>query len=578
MDSSRPNRVLWLFGLAFLLALALRVIRLGAFPLTDTEALPALQALQIAQGARPLIGPNSAYALLAGFLFFVFESSNFLARLAPALAGAFLVFLPLLFRRYLSPLAALVLAFFLAVDPGLLALSRQAGSSILAVTSLLFALGFFQARAWKRAGAFAALAALGGPAVWAGALGLVLTWAVLQSMGGTSKDEEAEETEEPEEPKEPQYEEKVAPPWKTILAAFAVTFILFGTVIFLVPGGLNGGLDALVQYGRGWLRPSGVSSRLVFFSLFIYQPLTVLLALIGLVRGLIARDRQTLVLGVWLLVALLLAIFYPARQVHDVVWALIPLSALAAVELARHFEIEPEERLEVGGVILLTVLVLAFAWLDLAGITWNAGIPAQANLRVWLFFGALFLLVVSLLLVAVGWSARTARLGAVWGVTIFLGLVTISAALAAGRLRVNYTSELWASGPYPVQVDLLTSSASDLSQWGMGEVDAAPVTFYPSDFPAARWALRTHAVSVVTGLDPASTPAMLVTPYINDPGLSAPYRGQDFTWNQTPNWDAALPGDWLKWMVLREMPQNYETIMLWVRDDLFLDSPTRSLP
>ncbi len=112
----------------------------------------------------------------------------------------------------------------------------------------------------------------------------------------------------------------------------------------------------------------------------------------------------------------------------------------------------------------------------------------------------------------------------------------------------------------------------------MGQNDAAPVIFFRYDFPALHWALRGHEISVVDGLDPAASPPLVITPYVDNLGLAAPYRGQDFTWNQTPNWTAALPGDWLKWMVQREMPQSYETIMLWAREDLFLDDPARFAP
>ncbi len=444
MDSLRPKRELWLYGLIFLLALALRVIRLGAFPLTDAEAAPALQALQIVQGARPVIGPNSTYVLLTGLFFFFTESSNFLARFIPALAGSFLVFIPFLFRRRLNPTAALLMALFLAVDPGLLALSRQAGSSILALTFLLYAWAFLERGSWIPAGIFAALAALGGPAVWAGLLGLGLSWAILQSM---ERGAPATETKEAEPVPEPRPRLPVG--WKTALISFLVTFVLFGTVIFLVPGGMNGALDGLIAYLRGWVNLSGVPGRLIFLSLFLYQPLITILALIALVRGWIAGDRQVIRLSIWLLVALLLAVFYPAHQVHDLVWALVPLAALAALELSRHFDILLEERLEVAGVTLLTLLILAFAWLDLASLPWNAAVAGQSNLRFWLLFGALFLLVVSLLLVAVGWSARTARLGGIWGMTLFLALFSISAALAAGRLRAGYTSELWELGALP---------------------------------------------------------------------------------------------------------------------------------
>ena len=54
----------WLYGLAFLIALGLRLVQLGTAPLTNSEANFALQALHIANGTRPLLGPQPAYILL----------------------------------------------------------------------------------------------------------------------------------------------------------------------------------------------------------------------------------------------------------------------------------------------------------------------------------------------------------------------------------------------------------------------------------------------------------------------------------------------------------------------------------
>ena len=79
-------------------------------------------------------------------------------------------------------------------------------------------------------------------------------------------------------------------------------------------------------------------------------------------------------------------------------------------------------------------------------------------------------------------------------------------------------------------------------------------------------------------LDISSAPYFVITPLQNNPILVSAYRGQDFIWRQTPLWNAALPQDWIRWIALREMPQTGETIILWARDDLFLDSASESNP
>jgi predicted membrane-bound mannosyltransferase len=133
----------WLYALAFLLAISLRLIQLGVMPLTDVEASSALQALHIAQGLKPALNPHPFYILSTSVLFFLYGGgTNFLARFMPAFVGSLLVFAPLCLKR-ITPRPGLLLAFFIALDPGLTALSRQAASPIFAIVFLIFAWGFF---------------------------------------------------------------------------------------------------------------------------------------------------------------------------------------------------------------------------------------------------------------------------------------------------------------------------------------------------------------------------------------------------------------------------------------------------
>src|SRR5512146_1969477 len=166
-----------LYALAFILALAVRLVKLDAAPLSDNEARWALQALGVAQGTRPLLGSQPAYILLTSVLFYgLGAGTNFLARLLPALAGGGMALVPALFAHRLKPRISVILAFLLAFEPGLVGLSRQAGSGIMALTSALLAWGFWENRKPIWAGVFAGLALLSGPLLWPGLLGLIITW------------------------------------------------------------------------------------------------------------------------------------------------------------------------------------------------------------------------------------------------------------------------------------------------------------------------------------------------------------------------------------------------------------------
>src|SRR4030065_2261214 len=145
MDEKKIKAEHYLYWLAFLLALTLRLFQLGAAPLTNMEAGWALQALSVARGSGAGIGAQPAYILLTSQLFSILGDSNFLARLFPALAGSLLVWLPFFFRRWMSASswlhrAGLVLAFGLAFDPGMVSLSRQVGSLMPAMAFILLAL------------------------------------------------------------------------------------------------------------------------------------------------------------------------------------------------------------------------------------------------------------------------------------------------------------------------------------------------------------------------------------------------------------------------------------------------------
>jgi hypothetical protein len=78
MKSGLSKNAGWLYGPAFLIALGLRLVQLGALPLGDSEAASALQALGIAQKLKPALGPRerrSRNIFLSGAVQLIFLSS-----------------------------------------------------------------------------------------------------------------------------------------------------------------------------------------------------------------------------------------------------------------------------------------------------------------------------------------------------------------------------------------------------------------------------------------------------------------------------------------------------------------------
>jgi hypothetical protein len=581
MNSSPFKYEGWLYGLAFLIALGFRLIQLGASPLTDSEARLALQALYIAQGKAPLLGPQPSYILLTSILFAVINTTNFMARFVPALVGSMLVFAPHFFREKIKPRPALILAFLIAIDPGLVALSRQAGGTILAVTFLLFAWGMWRNGRAIPAGIFAGLALLSGPSLWAGLLVLGLSWLFLQGI----ESKPAIETTDQFPVSNPLISNLQFSPtqFRPALLSLLITLLLGGTLFFLSPNGLSAWLSALPEYLRGWTAPSPMTFGRVLLTFFAYEPLGIFLAILSLIRGYRMKSPRILRLAVWLGVALLLATFY--RQAAELVWVILPLLTLAALELSRAVNIFSEERLEVGVVVLALMILLVYMWFDLSKIALDpvANLAATAlpffgrNIQLagaayMVLLGAFLIIILCVAFVAFGWSARTAWLGTTWAFVIFLGLYSLGAAWGASGVRAQNGLELWTPDPPPAQTDLLLASIDDASEFSLGHDRSQPVTVMGIDSPALEWVLRDRSVEIVSALDPQVAPPIVITPIMGDLGLPSAYRGQDFTWRQRPLWEQIQNPDWIRWLVFRQLPRENETIILWVRDDLFPDA------
>ena len=582
MNSSPFKNEGWLYGLAFLIALGFRLFQLGASPLTDSEATLALQALQIAQGKAPLLGSQPAYILFTSILFAVINATNFMARLVPALAGSTLVFAPYFLREKIKPRPALILAFLIAIDPGLVALSRQASGTMLAVAFLLFAWAMWRMRRLVPAGIFAGLALLSGPSLWAGLFVLGLTWLFLQGM--EAKPRPAETTDQsPVSGSLVSNLHSSTLELRPALLALLVTLLFGGTLFFLSPNGLSAWLSALPDYLSGWIAPSSMSSGRVLLTFLAYEPLGVFLAILSLIRGYRTKSRRILRLGLWLGVALLLAIFY--RQASALVWAILPLLTLAALELSRALNIFAEERVEVGVVVLALMILLVYIWFDVSKIAMDpvsnlaaTALPffgrtiQLAGASYMVLLGAFLIMILCVSFVAFGWSVRTAWLGTTWALVIYLGIYSLGAAWGASGLRYPTGVELWSSDPAPAQPELLLASVDDVSEFSLGHDTSQPVIVMGIDSPALEWVLRGRPVELVSTLDPQVAPPIVITPAMSDLGLPAAYRGQDFIWRQRPRWQEMQNSEWIRWLVFRQLAREDETIVLWVRDDLFPDA------
>jgi hypothetical protein len=590
MAKFQPTLEHALYALALALAIGLRFLHLGALPLSDYEAGWALQALRITQGLHPALGPNPAYVHLTAILFFIFSGTTFLARFWPALAGCAIIPAVWFLRGRFGRIPALVLAFGLAIDPGLVAMSHLAGGPMLAVTCLVLTALLWLGEHRSLAGFFAGLALLSGPSVWFGLLGLALVWAfttvfgrrvplqVQETAGGEKPGEWAED--KPERPIEERSvgEETDAvsahPRSEDIRSALAWglgTLIVMGSLFILSPIGLSAFVMSFVEFLRGWWTLSDVQLWRPLLALPAYEILPLGFGIAGAVRGILMRDRDSILLGTWALVALVLAFIYPGKETSDLGWALLPLWILAAIELGHHFDFQGRNLWEVAGLVVLVDSLLVFGWLNLAAVTSMAMDTQPARMRLSLLIAVVLLVSLSLLLVKAGWSANTARLGGVWSGVLALTAFTFAMSTGAAGVREPLTVELWQPEPRTGRMDVLLKVANQISDLNTGYAGQLPLTILAVDSPALNWLFHDWQVQAVTALAPDATPEMIISS-MDKLSLTANYRGEALPLSEVADWGHATTSNWLKWFVYRQMPILRQDIILWVRSDLMLDS------
>jgi hypothetical protein len=262
--------------------------------------------------------------------------------------------------------------------------------------------------------------------------------------------------------------------------------------------------------------------------------LGIFLAILSLIRGYRTGSRRILRLSVWLGVALLLAIFY--RQTSELVWVIIPLLTLGALELSRAFNIFAEERVEVSVVVLALLILLVYIWFDVSKIALDPQSQlATTTLPLFgrsiqiggapyiVLLGAILIIILCVSFVAFGWSARTAWLGTTWAFVLFLSAYSLGAAWGSSGMRAQNGVEFWSPAQPPVQADLLLSTVDDISEFSVGHAQSQPVTVMGIDSPALQWVLRNRQVETISTLDPQVAPPIVITPFMDNLGLPAAY-------------------------------------------------------
>ncbi len=580
----RKNSIeLWLYIAILLLALFIRFFQLGDLPLNEAEASSALQAFQISRGATVPLNAQAGYVLLTSVLFTFLRDSEFWARFLPALVGGAMTLLPLLFRRQLGSLPVVLLAGFIAIDPGLVILSRTADGSILGIAFLLFCIGFLINNRPVLAGIFGGLSLVGGITIWFGLtallIGVVLFMVARKRSGDT------------DEAFTVSLWQNDRTWWGKLLIAVAVTVLLTFSLFFRYPSGLGGVFSGLAAYGEGWsflagqsplsgwLQLQALSLKTALLSLLFYESLPLVLGIAALIMAFQKRDGLIFALATAALSVLFILILYPARGFAVFPWLSLALGAMLCKYLLADYSMEDVQPLPFIGLLSMILILVVFSAVNLKGVFTGATTDIEGNqLRLASILGSLLIILLGSGLVIWGWTVTTATKAIFGAFFVLLFAINIQTVWYTVTAANHQRQEVWLTSPF-TDADLLTQTAAEYQNWNIGSGNQSTVWIAGVDSQALEWALRSaEKLEKTQALPTSRDPEMMITSSTQPLAVQDEYAGQDFVLAQQPVWDGLDAWGWMRWFFLRQTPHVDNSIILWVRVDQFPGYDTNELP
>ena len=556
-----------LLVLVLLLAFWLRFINLGAIPLSDLEAKPALAALNISQNSLNESGNQPLYISLTSLLFEFINSSNLLARFLPAFVGSVMILPIYLYYPKMTRGEILFIALLLAIDPAFISISRQVDSRILVITFFIASMGFLHKKNYLFAGISTALMVLSGLYFWHVAL-ICLTYVLFiecfekithNRIFGTLLKTIIKQGD-----------------WKKYLLCFSLSLVLFGTRFLSEPLLINQIVQSFIDYFNGWINSSGVFSQapLLLIVLFTGYPLFILIGSTEVLWSLIEHKRSFYLFFSFLLISFFIILAYPLANHVDIIF-IIPFYLYLFIQ----FLIRSTQKLRVSlkASLLVTIPIVgvtAIIWLAvLRTINFTLGINEFEQLLI-VIIGCLLLMGLILIIVSWGWTYTYSINSIILTLVLVLGIYHLSTTAHIIGASSTPETEVWWIDGYFKDAEMVLKSVDRISLMNSGLNNEIEIVIDGSSLPSVNWLLRQYDLKILDKISRFSSHSIIITKEENLSLLNSSYRGFKFILTTKPYWmedvnKYFLTRDFYKWLFLRKNMVKNEEYYLWARADLF---------
>jgi uncharacterized protein (TIGR03663 family) len=564
-----------LYFIIALIAVGLRLYKLGGRPMQADEAAQALAAWRFVQGLPQgaSLGQHSPLLFTTNMLLLaLFGANDFLARFVPALSGALLVILPYFLRQHLGRTGALVASFLLALSPSTLFFSRYLGGEIIVATcALLITWRLFGCLDQRRPGYLYLVAVALSLALSAGtgafsfifiAVTFVLVLALANRFSTLSE-----------------YWQRVSDAWQALhgqsgllrdyAALFVLIFVLVCTGFLLRLSGLQDGIDLFPAWLSAFTpRVGGHPWYYHLQLLLVYEPLILifgLAAVVYLVRG---RDLFSDFLVYWAAMAFLIYLVAGGRGPGDVLLIVLPLALLAGAFIGRLLDelVAQASWVREGLFVVVACPIVVYLSLELGGYASRGG-RDYLLLALVGFFILAGLLVLYWMSFGPGSALRGG--GLVW--LLILASLSVGISCNLNYRRDSDPREIMVVSPTSRGLFDLLETLERVSSRETGDSRTIAMTVHQGAGPALAWYLRDFDnVKFVDQLSPSiDTPVVIAPAEEQEPTLGANYSGQDFVLTSSWKLQGLSGSDLLEWLFYRRIrtPVQTDNLILWVKQE-----------
>jgi len=551
LSGQKPSLFAW-FLLALLLGLGLRVWGLGEMRFTLAEAQIAQSAWQMATGDVAGLPGNMSYAGSTALLFYLFEPSFFFARLMPVLAGSSLILVSWFWQDALGKRLAFLLALGMAIDPILVSFSRQIVTPIFVLAGICWA---FTALKYQRpvlAGSMLAFAFLGGYSFWVLALVVVAVFLVWRKRGQFEFIRTSYST-----------KAFLVP----LLTSFVVSLLLISSAFLLCTEGLGGvgaGLvELLLLFGKSYEIPA----YQLIIAAIAYNILPLFFAIWALVEDLLNhRPLKNLPFLLGWAFSVLLSVLLGRQDLGLLAFAAV-LAWLGAAEIILTIiEQGTDKREIILGVTFFQIVILVYIQMVSGRLIDTAPNTQDFRLALLAILAGVLLLVISTILVRLGWSGQVSGQALRNSLLIVLLVMTIGISLRSVRSQQESMTLSLLAGPIVLPNNDIEIVMDEIDR--DGRADKTEITYDLGDLEQQlSWFFRNQTAWKNT--QSLSQTDLVISASDADFSAADAYRGRNVVLFRQIDKLVVKPVDFLKTLLGEPLPLVSQKGVLWVRLNLF---------